>query len=199
MREIFSVRFFAAVGAVAGLFFVLTVFRSGRDGVEVVAPDQGVVERTIDLVEPVRSSTSATFDLVDGVAASDTELIIDDRRRVRIVAGTPGVSSCDVAVADRCAVVADLLGEAVVWFALVPGGSGTTVELPAIDTIDGGIATLVNGWRLPHAPVLDRRCRDDAGREVEFASYREFRAELGDRFVSFYDIEERRLVAVQCI
>ena len=85
-----------------------------------------------------------------------------------------------------------LHGEGVVWFALVPMGPNRTVRLPAIDVLDDGLATLVNGWQLPFAPVLDRRCED------EFVSYRELRDALGDDFTSVYAIEERRLVAVEC-
>ena len=88
--------------------------------------------------------------------------------------------------------VADLLGEGVVWFALVPSGPNRTVDLPAIDTLDDGFATLVNGWQLPYAPVLVRRC------DEEFTSYREFRDVLGDDFTSVYDLDERRIVAVEC-
>jgi hypothetical protein len=90
-------------------------------------------------------------------------------------------------------VVADLLGEAVVWFALVPNGTDRTVDLPAIDTLDDGVATLVNGWQLPFAPVLDRRCAGE-----DFTSYREFRELLGDEFTSVFSIDDRRLVAVEC-
>ena len=199
MREIFSIRFFAAVAAVSGLLLGLVAFQSSRDGVELDDRGAVAVVRRIDLVESVRASTNTVFGVTDGAAVGDTELVIDDRRRLRIVDGTPGTVSCDVAgPSGSCAIVADLLGEGVVWFAIVPGGSGTTVEFPAIDTIDDGIATLVNDWQLPHAPVLDRRCRDGQGREVEFASYREFRERRGDRFVSIYDTVERRLVAVQC-
>jgi len=50
----------------------------------------------------------------------------------------------------------------------------------------------VNGWQLPFAPVLDRRC------DEEFSSYVEFRDVLGDDFISIYDLDERRLVAVEC-
>ena len=89
----------------------------------------------------------------------------------------------------------DLLGEAVVWFALVPASGGPTgVPLPAIDTLDEGVATLVNGWQLRYAPALDRRCGD----EEEFSSYRELRDELGDDFTSVFDTTEQRLVAVVC-
>lgn len=202
MRQIFTLRFVAAVGAVVGLFFLLTtVFATqeavdGDPGAEGAA---GVRLHRIDLVDPVVSASNPGFAVVDGVAAVDTDLMLDAQRRLRVVAGTPGEVYCDVhGAAGGCAVVADLLGEGVVWFALVPGGHDTSIELPAIDTLDDGVATLVNGWQLPYAPVLDRRCRDERNEDVEFASYREFREVLGDDFVAIYDTVERRLVAVEC-
>ena len=75
---------------------------------------------------------------LEGVAANDTDLIIDGSRTLHIVADTPGVNDCPkFPKVGACAVVADLLGEAVVWFALVPLGPNRTVPLPAIDTLDG--------------------------------------------------------------
>lgn len=201
MRQIFSIRFFAAVGAVVGLFFLLTTIFATREVIESGGDDAPVVLiRRIDFVEQVFSATNPGFRIgSDGLAANDTEMIIDGRRRVRIIAGTPGESYCDVhGPPGDCALVADLLGEGVVWFALVPDGTAATVELPAIDTLDDGLATLVNGWQLPYAPVLDRRCRDERGDDVEFSSYREFRDVMGDDFTSTYDTEERRLVTVEC-
>lgn len=200
MRQIFTIRFFAAVGAVVGLFFLLTTVFATR---EVIEGDGGAAPtvqlRDVDFVEQVFSATNTSFRIDDGVAAGDTELIIDAQRRLRVVAGTPGESYCDVhGNPGSCAVVADLLGEGVVWFALVPDGTASTVELPAIDVLEDGRATLVNGWRLPYAPVLDRRCRDERNEDVEFSSYREFREVMGDDFTSIYDTVERRLVAVEC-
>lgn len=197
MREIFSVRFFAAVGGVVGLFFLLTTIFATREVIDGGGGDDvaTVQVHTIDLVEQVFSSRNSGF-LVgrDGLAANDTELIIDGQRSLRIVTGTPGEDHCpQFGEIGACAVVADLLGEAVVWFALVPMGSQRTVALPAIDVLDDGRATLVNGWRLPYAPVLDRRCLDE-----EFESYRQFRELLDDDFTSIYGIEDRRLIAVQC-
>ncbi len=196
MRQIFSVRFFAAVGAVVGLFFLLTTIFATR---EVIEGDNGgpppVEFHKIDFVEEVAASTNPAFALtIDGVAANDTTLTIDASRSLLIVADTPGENHCPRFPADgACAVVADLLGEAVVWFALVPNGTDRTVDLPAIDTLDDGVATLVNGWQFPFAPVLDRRCSGE-----EFTSYREFRDLLGDDFTSVYGIDDRRLVAVEC-
>lgn len=204
MREIFTVRFFAAVGGVVGLFFLLTTIFATREVIESDGDDTGAVElHRIDLVEQVFSSRNTSFRLdapdgEPGVASNATDLIIDGTRQIGVVEGTPGINHCPAfAEIGACAVVADLLGEGVVWFALVPMGTDRTVDLPAIDTLDDGFATLVNGWQVPFAPVLDRRCGigDDA---EEFASYQEFRKILGDDFVSVFDIDERRLVAVEC-
>lgn len=195
MREIFSVRFFAAVGAVAGLFFLLTTIFATREVIDDGGgDDDGPTIHRIDFVEHVAAVSNPDFALnVDGVAANDTVLFIDESRSLQIVADTPGVNHCPrFPVAGACAVVADLLGEGVVWFAFVPAGPNRTVDFPAIDTLDDGFATLVNGWQLAYAPVLDRRCDD------EFTSYREFRDVLGDDFTSIYDIEDRRLAAVRC-
>jgi hypothetical protein len=202
MRQIFSIRFFAAVGAVVGLFFILTtVFAAGEaieggDTEELAGPEP----HRIDFVDQVFSSSNPDFRFdADGLAAADTELVIDGTRSVHVVAGTPGELLCpDLAQIAGCAVVADLLGEAVVWFALVPMGTNRTVEFPAIDILDDGYANLVNGWQLEYAPVLDRRCEDDDGTEVEFGSYREFREALGDDFTSIYALDSRRLEAVVC-
>jgi hypothetical protein len=201
MRQIFTVRFFAAVGAVVGLFFLLTTVFATREVIEDDAGDATAVQlRRIDFVEQVFSATNPSFAIGDdGLVTADTELIIDGQRRLRVVTGTPGEAYCDVhGPPGSCAVVADLLGEGVVWFALVPDGTGTTVELPAIDVLEDGLATLVNGWQLPFASVLDRRCRDERNEDVEFSSYREFREVMGDDFISIYDTVERRLVAVEC-
>jgi hypothetical protein len=197
MRQIFSVRFFAAVGAVVGLFLLLTTIFATQEVIDGDGgSDRDVVEpHAIDLVEQVFSSRNPDFRLdADGLAANDTELIIDGSRSLFVVTGTPGENHCPgFGEIGACAVVADLLGEAVVWFALVPMGPDRTVELPAIDVLEDGIATLVNGWQLPFAPILDRRCRDE-----DFESYREFRDLLGDDFTSIYGLEDRRLTAVEC-
>ena len=202
MREIFSIRFFAAVGAVVGLFFLLsTVFAArevidGDDG----AGGTGLQPHRIDLVDQVFTSTNPAFRFdEDGLAANDTDLVMAGSRSLRIVAGTPGVDLCpNLGAVGACAVVADLLGEGVVWFALVPMGANRAVPMPAIDVLDDGYAFLVNGWEVPYAPILDRRCQDQSGNEVEFASYREFRDQLGDDFTSLYSIESRRIEVVVC-
>jgi len=200
MRQIFSVRFFAAVGAVAGLLFLLFTVFTAR-GVIDEAIDDGadaaeVQLRGVDLVDVVTASSNPAFAVSgDAVASGDTEFTLDPSRKLTIKGGTPGEDHCGRSnEPGACAVVAELLGEGVVWFALVPMGNGRSVPLPAIDTLDGGFATLVNGWQLPHVPALDRRCGDD---EL-FESYRQFKRVLGENFTTIYDIDQRQLTAVVC-
>ena len=203
MRQIFSVRFFAAVGAVAALLFLLTSVFATRAVIDNVTDDDGpepIVPHAIDLVDRIESATPAPVVLdADGLTVVDTRLVIDASRAVTVHASTPGEVHCDVTVPGACAIVADLLGEAVVWFAIVPMGTSlTTVPLPAIDTLEDGVATLVNGWQLRYAPALDRRCRDAQGVDEEFDSYREFREVFGDDFTTLFEIPEQRLTAVVC-
>jgi hypothetical protein len=200
VREIFSVRFFIAIGAVAGLLFLLFTFFVARDVVDEAISDNGadaadLERRAIDLVDVVTATSNPNFQFSpDGEATSNVEFMLDPSRKVTVVAGTPGEDDCGrLAEPGACAIVADLLGEGVVWFALVPMGNGRSVPLPAIDSLESGVATLVNGWQLPHAPALDRRCDDEL-----FESYRQWKQILGENFTTLYDIDQRQLSAVVC-
>jgi hypothetical protein len=201
VREIFSVRFFVAIGCVAGLLFLLVTFFTARDVIDQAIDDNGASAaeaqpRAIDLVDVVTATNNPAFQFSpDGEAVSAAEFVLDPSRKVTVVAGTPGEDDCGrVAEPGACAIVADLLGEGVVWFALVPMGNGRSVPLPAIDSLENGAATLVNGWRLPHAPALDRRC----GPDELFESYRQWKQILGENFTTIYDIDQRQLTAVVC-
>ncbi len=196
MRQFFSVRFFAAVGAVAGLLFALTTFLAAERAIDDGAGAEAAADaRVIDLVDVAMGSSNPEWEVdpSTGVTSVDTRITIDASRSVAIVAGTAGVDHCrKLSQPGACAVVLDLLGEGVVWFALVPAVAGD-VPLPAVDTLEDGLATLVNGWQLPHAPAFDRRCDDE-----EFESYRQFKQIFGDDFTTIYDIEQRQLTAVVC-
>jgi len=194
MRQLFTIRFVAAIGAVVGLMFLLSTVFATRNALVDEPPEDVVQARGINFIEVVFAVSDPAFSVVDGVADRPVSLVIDGNRSLGITAGTPGENHCgDLEQVGVCAVVADLLGEGVVWFALVPRSGPNRVALPAIDTLDEGVATLVNGWQVPHAPVLDRRCPDD-----DFSSYRDLREELGDNFLSVFDTVERRVIAVEC-
>ena len=193
MRQIFTVRFFAAVGALLGLLVLLTVMFRGDDSVaELVEREQMI--RRIDLVALVFSTTSENFAIgEDGFTTGSIDLVLDQERTMRIVPGTAGEANCPALdEVAKCAVIADLLGDGVVWFAIVPLATSQTVALPAIVSLDDGYATLTNGWQLPYAPILERQCARD------FESFTEFREELGDAFTSIYRFADGEITDVVC-
>jgi hypothetical protein len=193
MRQIFTVRFFAAVGALLGLLVLLTTLFRGDDSGAEVAEHEPMLRR-IDLVALVFSTTPVDLAIGDdGLTTGTAELVLDQERTMRIVPGTLGEVNCTaLGEVAKCAVIADLLGDAVVWFAIVPLASSQTVALPAIVSLDDGYATLTNGWQLPYAQELERRCARD------FASFTEFREELGDRFTSIYRLTDGKITDVVC-
>ena len=205
MREILSLRFVATV--VALILSVVAVSRiaggEDTDGGTVDVGSSGEVDpdmvRRIDLVDVVADIESengrfgtAGFAVVDGVAVHTARLILDDLRAVDIVTGTPGVDNCPVSRrVGRCAVLADMLGEAVLWFSLEPVDADM-IELGTVTAFDDEWAVLSNGFALPHAEVFVRRCA------AEFESFTQWRRELGDDYVTMYSLAERELTDVVC-
>jgi hypothetical protein len=193
MRQIFTVRFFGAVGALLGLLVLLTMVFRGDDSVAQLVEREPLVRR-IDLVALVFSTTSENFAIgEDGFTTGSIDLVLDQERTMKIVPGTAGEVNCAaLGEVAKCAVVADLLGDGVVWFAIVPLATSQTVALPAIVSLDDGYATLTNGWQLPYAPILERQCARD------FESFTEFREELGDAFTSIYRFVDGEITDVVC-
>jgi hypothetical protein len=193
MQQVLSWRFLASIAALLGLLLLVIVL-FGRGGSATDSSQARPLIREIHLLEQIESARAEAFGVrPDGRSRGLLMLGLRDGREMRIVEGTFGENKCGTRILpEECAVAANLIGDAVVWFALLRIDPGGTIAFPAIDVLDGGRAQLVNGWRLPYAPVLDRRCA------VEFSSYREFRRILEDGFTSIYSLEEERLVAVVC-
>ncbi len=76
---------------------------------------------------------------------------------------TPGEIECSqLAEIGQCVVLADLLGDAVLWFAIVPFEQSQNVTLPGIAKLDDqNVVELTNGWVLHRAAVVDIDCTDD--------------------------------------
>ncbi len=193
MREIFSIRFFAAISGVLALFVLVSVVVVGRDTIA-GDDDPAPIPRRIDIAAPINLAIGNTLQIVDGVASGGVALRLDSGAEAVVVEGTHGQLDCQLAgLPGRCVLFAQTLGDALVWFAVLPQRSDATVVLPAIDDLGSDGAQLVNGWVVDYAPRLERRC------ERDFDSYRQWRAELGDRFSSIYSIEDQRLIAVECL
>lgn len=174
----------------AGALLAALVGAPGGDDEDEVAP----VARRLDLIgvpETVDVSDDWQFD--DGSSQGRLEVVLDGRL-YRIAPGTPGENSCDDVRRD-CALLADRLGDAVVWLTLQPVDPATReVRLPAIELPLDGVtwARLVNGWELPLLSVVERRCGE------ETASFLDFLDTVGPGHITWLDADQREISAVEC-
>ncbi len=201
MRQVLSWRFLATVGALLGLTVLINAVVGGDDdGIEQLAGAGEPVERDPGLISLVLEAQSEGFSMTPtGLSEGQLTLtlppVVDgaDPRTIRVFAGTPGEVTCaELDQLARCALLAEMLGDTVSWFALVPVGAAFRLELPAIDELDGGLAHLVNGWAVPYAPVIDRsRC----GNAETFS---EFLRDVGPSHTSLLELGQGQIVAVTC-
>lgn len=185
----------AALAALAALALLANAILVDDDSIDaVIEPDP--IERRIDLIEPVFAVDASDGFEIDrtGAATGSMDVVLDAERTLRIVPGTLGEIACDeLDEINRCAVLADMLGEAVIWFAILPQAGGGTVELPPIVDLDDGEAVFENGWRIPYPPVIERECEGE-----DIASFSDFLERFGPDSVSIVDLETAQVVQVRC-
>jgi hypothetical protein len=107
--------------------------------------------------------SSEAFAVIEGITVGSATLALDDGRTINIVRDTPGEIDCtDRTTPAACVLLADLLGDGIVWYALVNanGPASRTLALPTIvDMVDGGdTGVLENGWHIPLANGVVRTC-----------------------------------------
>ncbi len=207
-----TLRFLAAIAALALLAVgVDAVFASGGQqgslaiaGPSNVDADGNVISRRIDVISSVeRMERSEDFEVgADGrtVGVLDAVLDADGQRVMRIAPGTPGEISCEtLSLPNRCVVLADVLGDAVVWFALLPKAPSETVELPPIVDLQQGYAVIENGWEIPYPPVIDRDDETDGTCEGEdIPGFSDFLRRFGPNSTTIVDVETEQVIQVQC-
>jgi hypothetical protein len=199
MRPLFSVRFVAALLGLAlvvgGLWAIF--LRGDDDGVSAegpTAPEQR--EHRVDLIQrAIVVQADGGFDLVDGRTANEMQIALDSERTMAIAKNTPGLIDCPaIAELGGCVVVADLLGDAVVWFALISSEPRNTVTLPAVVELrDGNRVLLANGWDVARAAVVERKCPEDSG------SLGAFVRTHGEAARTTFSLDEQRVVRVTCV
>jgi hypothetical protein len=199
VRQFLSPRFWLSLGAVAGLFLLLVaVFGRGdsTSGAEASGGESPTAElRHLDLVSWVYLATPAPgFAFDDGVTTSDLALQLDGTRTMVIKAGTPGEIDCPTLTqVAQCTVAADLLGDAVLWFSIIPGPPGPVLALPAIrEVLDSPWVQLANGWVVRRASRVERSCPEDT------SSLTDFIRTHGDAASSTFNVEQQEVVRVTC-
>jgi hypothetical protein len=195
VRQFFTVRFWMAIAALGGLAAAVWVIVPDDDAPQVDSSGDGVVERRIDLIEPLFAiSGPSDFAMVDGTAGSDLALVIDGARNLRVVAGTPGEITCTgTDQVGQCAVAVDLLGDAVLWFSIFDSTSQTSIELPAIRELrDQSEVLLANDWVVRRNESVIRTCDEDT------TSLGDFVRTFGDEAVSVWGVSEQQINRVSC-
>lgn len=157
-------------GALAALL-VAVVFVSQRDSVSTVSV--AGVRHTVDLVASVNSITADAEWSQEGSTTSggSIQLSLDDLRTFTVQTGTlvaeyDGVNACtDFVTPNACVLLADMLGDAVVWFALIAADKGNGQEvltLPGLVDMqsNGDEGILRNGWIVKLATPVKRNCTD---------------------------------------
>ena len=196
MRQFVTVGFWASLLALAVLSWGLVAL--ARDDEPTVAPDAAPVvpeDREIDLIAMVfAAQADPGFDIVDGRASANMQVRVDGFRYMNIRTGTAGENRCaDLAELASCAIAVDLLGEAVLWFSIVPLSPRNLVELPApLGFRDGSKLQLANDWVVPHADVVRRGCDEDT------TSLTDFMDRFGERATSVYSLDDQQIVRVVC-
>jgi hypothetical protein len=200
MRQVLSWRFLATIAALIGLTaLVYLAFGNSRSVADVVKSEVAQTRR-MDLISIELGTRRDNFSVQDGVTAGTMTMDVLPAGRADVVPvtvfqGTPGEVSCED-LGKPCALLAQTLGDTIVWFALVPMGPNFRFELPAIEELDAGYAHLVNGWEVPYAPVIDRRCTGQPGESAE--SFSEFLRLQGVNHRSLYDLGRGAITAVLC-
>lgn len=195
MRQLFTWRFAAALLALAALALLVRAILTDDSSIDAVI-DTEPIERSIDLIAPIASaSESGEFSVESGgVTSGLLDLTLDANRVVRVVPGTFGENDCDeLDQPEKCAILADMLGDAVVWFAILPRASATTVELPPIVDLDEGDAVFDSGWRVPYAQVIERDCGNE-----DIPTFSDFLRRFGPDSVTIVDLGSGEVTAVRC-
>lgn len=202
MRQFVTWGFWASLLALAALFAGLLALTGRNDAgagdLQDLVPDNVVVDpptRQIDLIALVfAAQADPGFSIVDGAATAAMQIRIDGFRYMNIPVGTPGENRCaELDQLAKCAVAADLLGDAVLWFSIVPLGERNTVVLPAVtDILEANRARLANGWIVSRTDVLKRNCDEDTN------STRDFIRRFGTDATSTFSLDEQRLVSITC-
>ena len=190
--------------AVAVLFLGNGIYASLSQS-ETLTPTD--VLHKIDLVASVNSiNTDSGWSQQGGVTSSGAmRLSLDDLRVLTIAEGTmvddyDAVPACtDFATPNACVFLADMLGEAVVWYALVPADTANGLQyltLPGLIDMqaNGDEGILRNGWVVKLATPVKRDCGD-----TDTTSLRDFITQFPDNMsTSLVNLTTDNVVSVSC-
>ncbi len=163
--------------------------------------------RTVDLVASVNAiNVDSGWSQENGVTRGGAmRLSLDDLRVLTVQEGTlaaeyGSTSACtDFVKPNACVLLADMLGDAVVWFALVPSdvlAGREFITLPGLVDMqaNGDEGVLRNGWVVKLATPVKRECG-----EATTSSLRDFITRFPDQLSkSIVNLTTDNVVSVKC-
>lgn len=196
---------FIGVGLVLAALFLGNGIYASFNNQETLTPTD--VLHKIDLVASVTSvNTDVGWSQDGGLTSSGAlRLSLDDLRVLTVAEGTlvddyDTVPACtDFVTPNACVLLADMLGEAVVWFALVPADRANGVQyltLPGLIDMqaNGDEGILRNGWVVKLATPVKRDCGD-----LDTSSLRDFITRFPDTAsTSLVNLTTDTVVSVVC-
>jgi hypothetical protein len=192
------------VGLLAALVIAIVVLTT-RDTSPKIS-----VTKTLHKVDLVASVNSVNVDSAWSQDGSSTtggaiRLSLDDLRTVTILEGTmtddySSFPACsDFVTPNACVLLADMLGDAVIWFALVPSDEIASRELLTLPGLvdmqaNGDEGILRNGWIVKLATPVKRECGDTAT-----SSLRDFITRFPDQLSkTIMNLTTDNVVSVKC-
>lgn len=196
MRQFATWRFWATIATLVVVTLVLRGCLGSDDDSTAV---DGVTSRRVDLISLTATIRSdAPWFVSGGAMVGDATVVLANGRVIRLTDGTIGESSCLYPdVTNACVLLADTLGDGVVWFALLPAPPSASNELelpPIVELLDGvTFARLDNGWEIPLLDRVVRRCESESPNLTAFVQ------RFADRHVTIVDLERAEVSAVRCL
>lgn len=181
------------------------VFFATRDSSSEISVTQTL--RTVDLVASINSiNADSGWSQESGVTRGGAMRIsLDDLRVLTVQEGTlasdyGSTSACtDFVKPNACVLLADMLGDAVVWFALVPSDALAGRELLTLPGLvdmraNGDEGILRNGWVVKLATPVKRECGDSPT-----SSLRDFITRFPDQLSkTIMNLTTDNIVSVKC-
>jgi hypothetical protein len=198
MRQFISPRFWLAIAALIGMTYGLWYVVVRKDGGAALVGTPAAAaasEHRINLIAPVYGvEADPGFAMVGGIANAEMHLVLDASRTMVVTPGTPGDVTCSrLAEINQCVVAADLLGDAVVWFSLIPNPQKTNLLLPGVTEVrKDNWVLLANGWEVSRSEIVERNC-DSAGLNDFVSQYG------GPLSTSTFSFEKQQIIKVSCL
>ena len=196
MRQILTRRFILALGLpiVLAAVWWLIALRGGSDAA-VSGSQPHVISYTASVVT---IQADANWAVKNGFTTGSARLAMDDGRTLFLAEAIPAEVTCtDRTTSNACVLLAEMLGDAPVWFALTPAkGDDPTTRLdlpPIVDMLkNGDEAVLSNGWIVPLATPTKRVC------DTATSSLRDFIERFSEKMQVSLNLATDEIDTVRC-